>query len=65
MSYGPHQKKSMSTAAIPPVLPPDLQQFVLDQLAAGKYQSASYVVWDAVRLVRERELRLAFRMVIT
>lgn len=48
----------MSSASTPPALPPDLQQFVQDQLAAGKYQSASDVVCDAVRLLRERELRL-------
>ena len=38
-------------------LPPDLEQFVQDQLAAGKYASASDVVCDAVRLMREREAR--------
>jgi putative addiction module CopG family antidote len=40
-------------------LPPDLEQFVLDQLAAGKYQSSSDVLCDAVRLLRDRELRRA------
>ena len=40
-------------------LPPDLAQFVADQLAQGKYESASDVVCDAVRLLREREERLA------
>ena len=40
-------------------LPPDLEQFVQDQLAQGKYQSAADVVSDAVRLLREREERLA------
>jgi antitoxin ParD1/3/4 len=39
-------------------LPPDLQQFVQDQLATGKYASASEVVSDAVRLMRERDARL-------
>lgn len=38
-------------------LPPDLEKFVLDQLAAGKYQSSADVLCDAVRLLRERELR--------
>jgi len=38
-------------------LPPDLEQFVLDQLATGKYQSSSEVLCDAVRLLREREVR--------
>jgi antitoxin ParD1/3/4 len=36
-----------------------LQQFVQDQLATGKYHSASDVVCDAVRLLRDREGRLA------
>jgi antitoxin ParD1/3/4 len=40
-------------------LPPDLEQFVQDQLAQGKYHSASEVVADAVRLLRERVDRLA------
>jgi antitoxin ParD1/3/4 len=48
----------MSASSTPPALPPDLQQFVQDQLAAGKYQSASDVVCDAVRLLRDRELTL-------
>ena len=39
-------------------LPPDLEQFVLDQLASGKYQSSADVLCDAVRLLRERERRL-------
>jgi antitoxin ParD1/3/4 len=39
-------------------LPPDLEQFVFDQLAKGKYQSATDVVCDAVRLMRERETKL-------
>jgi antitoxin ParD1/3/4 len=47
-------------APLPPEsLPPDLAQFVADQLAEGKYDSASEVVCDAVRLLREREERLA------
>jgi antitoxin ParD1/3/4 len=40
-----------------PSLPPDLEQFVHNQLAAGKYQSSDDVICDAVRLLRERELR--------
>jgi len=40
-----------------PSLPPDLEQFVHDQLATGKYLSSSDVLCDAVRLLRERELR--------
>jgi antitoxin ParD1/3/4 len=39
-------------------LPPDLEQFVFDQLAKGKYQSATDVVCDAVRLLRDRDERL-------
>ncbi len=39
-------------------LPPDLMQFVADQLAQGKYDSTQDVVCDAVRLLREREERL-------
>jgi antitoxin ParD1/3/4 len=38
-------------------LPPDLEQFVLDQLAAGRYQTSSEVLCDAVRLLRDRENR--------
>ena len=49
----------MSMASLPSdSLPPDLAQFVADQLAQGKYESASEVVCDAVRLMREREERL-------
>jgi len=39
-------------------LPPDLEQFVHDQLATGKYQSATDVLCDGVRLLRDREVRL-------
>jgi antitoxin ParD1/3/4 len=42
----------------PDSLPPDLAQFVSDQLALGKYDTATDVVCDAVRLLREREERL-------
>jgi antitoxin ParD1/3/4 len=38
-------------------LPPDLEKFVHDQLASGKYQSSADVLTDAVRLLRDRELR--------
>lgn len=48
----------MPMAPLPPnSLPPDLESFVADQLAQGKYPSASHVVCDAVRLLREREER--------
>jgi antitoxin ParD1/3/4 len=43
---------------MPSSFPPDLQQFVDDQIAQGKYHSTSDVVCDAVRLLRDRELRL-------
>jgi antitoxin ParD1/3/4 len=39
-------------------LPPDLEQFVQSQLDSGKYGSASEVVCDAVRILRERQKRL-------
>lgn len=39
-------------------LPPDLAQFVWDQLAKGKYQSEADLVCAAVGLLREREHRL-------
>jgi antitoxin ParD1/3/4 len=39
-------------------LPPDVEQFVQAQLAAGKYESASQVVSDAVRVLRDRQTRL-------
>jgi putative addiction module CopG family antidote len=39
-------------------LPPDVEQFVQAQLATGKYESASDVVSDAVRVMRERQTRL-------
>lgn len=42
----------------PSILPPDLQQFVQDQLDSGKYHSAADVMCDAVRLLQEREIRL-------
>ena len=40
-------------------LPPDLARFVEDQVAQGKYPSTADVVCDGVRLLREREERLA------
>jgi antitoxin ParD1/3/4 len=39
-------------------LPPDLEQFMQDQLAQGKYQSASEMLGVAVRLLRDREVHL-------
>jgi antitoxin ParD1/3/4 len=45
-------------SSLPPSFPADLKQFVDDQVAQGKYDSASAVVNDAVRLLRDREERL-------
>jgi putative addiction module CopG family antidote len=42
-----------------PVLPSDLAQFVSDQIGSGKYASQSDVVLDALRLMRDREHRVA------
>jgi putative addiction module CopG family antidote len=42
-----------------PVLPSDLAQFVSDQVGSGKYSSQSEVVLDALRLMRDRERRVA------
>jgi len=43
---------------IPP-LPTDLAPFVTDQIGAGKYASEVDVVLDGLRLLRDRERRLA------
>jgi antitoxin ParD1/3/4 len=40
------------------VFPPDLEQFVQQELAAGKYQSEGDVVAAGLQLLRERERRL-------
>jgi putative addiction module CopG family antidote len=39
-------------------LPEDLEQFVEQELASGKYASRDELVTEAVRLLRERERRL-------
>jgi antitoxin ParD1/3/4 len=39
-------------------LPADLEQFIRQELAKGKYQSEADIVAEAVRLLRERERRL-------
>ena len=36
-------------------LPPQLEQFVQDQVSSGRYGSASEVVGEALRLFQERE----------
>lgn len=40
-----------------PTLPPDLGQFVQDQVAAGRYQTEQELVVDAVRVLREIQAR--------
>ena len=39
-------------------LPVDLEDFIRQELARGKYQSEADLVAEAVRLLRERERRL-------
>jgi putative addiction module CopG family antidote len=39
-------------------LPADLEQFMEQELAAGKYASGEELVAEAVRLLRERERRV-------
>lgn len=39
-------------------LPADLEQFMEQELAAGKYASREELVAEAVRLLRERERRI-------
>jgi len=41
---------------MPHSLPPELQQFVEQELASGKYQTQEDVICDALRLLRERKL---------
>lgn len=36
-------------------LTPEIEQFVAEQVAAGRYRSASEAVRDALRLLQERE----------
>ena len=38
------------------VLPPDLQQFVKQELASGAYQSEEELMVEAVRLLRDSHL---------
>ena len=40
-----------------PALPPDLGQFVESQIATGKYRSEQELVVDAVRVLRQLEIR--------
>jgi antitoxin ParD1/3/4 len=37
-------------------LPPELQQFLDQELASGRYQTREDVICDALRLLRERRL---------
>ena len=39
-------------------LPADLQQFVQEELAAGRYASPAEVIGEGLRLLRDRERRL-------
>jgi len=41
---------------IPEAVPPELQRFVEQELASGRYQSAEEVVAEGLRLLRERKL---------
>ena len=41
---------------MPQSLPPELQQFVDQELASGRYQTREDVICDALRLLRERKL---------
>lgn len=38
--------------------PPELERFIEDEVASGKYRSEEEVVCAALRLLREREARL-------
>jgi len=40
-----------------PALPPELGQFVHEQVAAGRYQTEQELVVDAVRVLRELQAR--------
>jgi antitoxin ParD1/3/4 len=41
---------------MPEPLPPELQQFVEQELASGRYRSVDDVICDGLRLLRERKL---------
>lgn len=41
---------------MPEAVPPELQRFVEQELASGRYQSAEEVVAEGLRLLRERKL---------
>jgi antitoxin ParD1/3/4 len=38
---------------VAPTLPPELDQFVTDQIATGRYRSAEDLMVDAVRVLRQ------------
>ena len=42
-----------------PTLPSDLAEFVTDQIGSGKYTSESEMLLDGLRLLRDRERRIA------
>jgi antitoxin ParD1/3/4 len=39
-------------------LPPELERYIADVVASGKFRSADEAISEAVRLLRERERRL-------
>ena len=41
------------------ILPPDLQQFVTDQVASGEFHNPGEVICEGLGLLRERERQLA------
>jgi antitoxin ParD1/3/4 len=41
---------------MPDTIPPELKQFVEQELASGKYHSLDEVIADGLRLLRERKL---------
>ncbi|MDB5347197.1 MAG: hypothetical protein JWP89_5574 [Schlesneria sp.] len=41
------------------VIPPELEAFIRDEVASGKYASADEAISEAVRLLREREIELS------
>jgi antitoxin ParD1/3/4 len=42
-----------------PTLPTDLAEFVIEQVGSGKYASEAEVVFDGLRILRERERQTA------
>lgn len=40
------------------LLTPELEQLVTDKIKTGMYQNASEVIWEGLRLLKERDQRL-------